>query len=431
MSGHTTLPLVVGWGFLFIAAALAPAFSPRCPYKTTLLKFAMKAIWRQHLSLVWWLRTACNFLNPEMQVRNSSMGARRSPDSQTQLLLPGNWSYEDLAYDEEAAAKTDAHDLDILITVDSIQSDDDLLLPMMDTLRQPQIVRTECVKFALAIISHRLQDDITIPSSGFLDLMRLPKQTTSIIMRSIVEILRHEIKTQLLAGDLRQVEWHDWMQDCLSLLFAKTNTPIPAQANLLFSSLLTDQSRRTDFFNVIKTRASDVTAVFHIHQKLQETLVLMNGEDVLLVLYHLVQQYFSPESAITYEAVLDTLKNPAKVPPDYVQLLVDTLVSFVRRELLEPEYSSYTKEKLTLIIELWPKTSLRDGVLNLFHGMLINNSLFPGLGRYAMGLNRGAYSSGVEEEAQKIFIDAILAASRSSGELYGDARISGIETFDT
>ncbi|KAI0691116.1 hypothetical protein BC835DRAFT_1279793, partial [Cytidiella melzeri] len=31
---HTTLPLVAGWGFLFIASALVPAFSPRCPYKT-------------------------------------------------------------------------------------------------------------------------------------------------------------------------------------------------------------------------------------------------------------------------------------------------------------------------------------------------------------------------------------------------------------
>ncbi|KAI0759902.1 hypothetical protein BC629DRAFT_1295186, partial [Irpex lacteus] len=32
--GHTTLPLVAGWGFLIVAATLSPIFSSRCPYKT-------------------------------------------------------------------------------------------------------------------------------------------------------------------------------------------------------------------------------------------------------------------------------------------------------------------------------------------------------------------------------------------------------------
>ncbi|KAI0689393.1 hypothetical protein BC835DRAFT_1232096, partial [Cytidiella melzeri] len=40
--GHTTLPLVAGWAFLLIAASVAPVLSPRCPYKTTLLKSIMR-----------------------------------------------------------------------------------------------------------------------------------------------------------------------------------------------------------------------------------------------------------------------------------------------------------------------------------------------------------------------------------------------------
>ncbi|KAI0697980.1 hypothetical protein BC835DRAFT_1269621, partial [Cytidiella melzeri] len=32
--GHTTIPLVAAWGFLFVAASFAPVLSPRCPYKT-------------------------------------------------------------------------------------------------------------------------------------------------------------------------------------------------------------------------------------------------------------------------------------------------------------------------------------------------------------------------------------------------------------
>ncbi|KAI0699582.1 hypothetical protein BC835DRAFT_540082 [Cytidiella melzeri] len=39
--GHTTLPLVAGWGFLFLAASFLPALSPRCPYKTPILSSAI------------------------------------------------------------------------------------------------------------------------------------------------------------------------------------------------------------------------------------------------------------------------------------------------------------------------------------------------------------------------------------------------------
>lgn len=39
--GRATIPLVCGWAFLFIAATIAPVFSPRCPYRTTLLNSAM------------------------------------------------------------------------------------------------------------------------------------------------------------------------------------------------------------------------------------------------------------------------------------------------------------------------------------------------------------------------------------------------------
>ncbi|KAI0691121.1 hypothetical protein BC835DRAFT_133189 [Cytidiella melzeri] len=229
--GHTTLPLVAGWGFLFISAAFAPAFSPRCPYKTTLLKSVTKAMWKQHLSLVQRLRTVYSRLKLGLRLSNTRE-AFRSPAPRPQPLAPGKWSYEDLAYDEEYAAKTDRHDLSILIIVDSIQSDDDLIRSMMDTLQHSRVTGTENVKFALTVISHRLQDHIVIPASGFLDLLRLPKQTASTIMFSIVKILRNEIKRQLLASD--RVDWHDWMQNCLSLLFAKTNAPIPTEANLLF-----------------------------------------------------------------------------------------------------------------------------------------------------------------------------------------------------
>ncbi|KAI0691117.1 hypothetical protein BC835DRAFT_133037 [Cytidiella melzeri] len=410
--GHTTLPLVAAWGFLFVASAIAPAFSPRCPYKTTLFKSITRIIWKQQLSLVHCLRTAYSRLNLGLRAPNTR-AARHSPGSHVQILIPGKWPYEDPAYDEEVAAKTDVNDLDILLTVDSIQSDDDLLRTMMNTLQQSQVARTEYVRFALAIISHRLQIDV-IPSSGFLDLLRLPRQVASTIMPPISEILRREINRQLHAGDMRTVEWHDWMKDCLFILFAKTSIAMPAQADLLFLSLLTDQSRCTTFFNMIQIRAPDVDAVPHILERLQGTLNAMNGGDVLLVLYHLVQEYFSPESPANYQTFLDTLKNSQKVPLEILQLFVDTLVIRVGIELSEPRWEPYILAKISLIIELSSKISCRDGVLSLFQTLLSWNSNFTGLGRYAMGLNRSTDSTSLKEGAQSMFIDVILAASRIS-----------------
>lgn len=40
---NTSLPLVCGWAFFFFTTTLAPLLSPRCPFKTTLLKAAMSS----------------------------------------------------------------------------------------------------------------------------------------------------------------------------------------------------------------------------------------------------------------------------------------------------------------------------------------------------------------------------------------------------
>lgn len=50
--GHTSLPLVTGWAFCFIAATLMPIFFPLCPYRTTILKSLMPLVHRHVQDLV-------------------------------------------------------------------------------------------------------------------------------------------------------------------------------------------------------------------------------------------------------------------------------------------------------------------------------------------------------------------------------------------
>ena len=81
--GHATIPLVAGWAFLFVAASFAPALSPRCPYKTTLLKSITRYLRRRLYNLICLGRKAL----------------RVSQDFEWRL--PVKWSFRILNYDEE------------------------------------------------------------------------------------------------------------------------------------------------------------------------------------------------------------------------------------------------------------------------------------------------------------------------------------------
>ncbi|PSS37998.1 hypothetical protein PHLCEN_2v181 [Hermanssonia centrifuga] len=70
--GRTTTPLVAGWAFLFFFANVAPIFSSRCPYKTTLLKDTMKSV-RRLLCRIVWLRTL--YIGPQ-HPRSKSLSKR-------------------------------------------------------------------------------------------------------------------------------------------------------------------------------------------------------------------------------------------------------------------------------------------------------------------------------------------------------------------
>ena len=238
--GHTTLPLVAGWGFLFIAASFAPALSPRCPYRTTLLKAAMRSVRKLIFKVI-------------IRAKHIS---QRTTEAFTHI--PTQWSYQMLNYDEEEAVATDTNDVDILIGVDSIQSDEQLLGIMWDAIQQTQLDPADCVTFILKVINHRLQRDVaTTPSDTFLDLKRLPKQTTTSIMSMAAEILNKEITRQSPTNLSKVIEWTPWMKDCVYILLSETSSPPPVTVNRMFSLLLSESLRYTTLFDIIKTRVPD------------------------------------------------------------------------------------------------------------------------------------------------------------------------------
>ncbi|KAI0093088.1 hypothetical protein BDY19DRAFT_407332 [Irpex rosettiformis] len=394
--GHTTLPLVAGWGFLFIAASFAPALSPRCPYKTTLLKSAMSTLRKLIFRIIVYAKDI----------------SHRTTDTFTQI--PTRWSYNILNYDEEEAVITDTNDIDILIAVDSIQSDEQLLTIMWNAIQQIQLDPADSVTFVSKLISHRIQRDIiSLPSDTFLDLKRLPKQTITSIMQMVAEILGDEIRRQSPTNISKVIEWSPWMKDCIYILLSETNSPVPNSVNQLFSILLADRLRYTTLFEIIKTRVPDTDTFPHILDRLRGGLTLIKGEDMLSVLAVLMQYYFCNEPIPSHDTLLSFIRyHGPDIESNHLQHLVDLMIFSLTNELkAEMYWFTHLCDELEIILVLSSKASWRDAVLKLIQSILLrqrNTAIFC---RFPMALND--FDPVLKKATQDLFIDAVVAANPS------------------
>ncbi|KAI0085969.1 hypothetical protein BDY19DRAFT_387991 [Irpex rosettiformis] len=123
--GYTTLPLAIGWAFCFSSVTVLPIFFPRCPYRTTLLKSLLQSF---HGTI-----GSCS--------GNVSRKCKAAL-SRSSHVLQNQWTKKLLMATEAILARLSAYlsevdemrvmqgrerDLEILESVDSIQSDDELL----------------------------------------------------------------------------------------------------------------------------------------------------------------------------------------------------------------------------------------------------------------------------------------------------------------
>lgn len=396
--GHTTLPLVAGWAFLFISASFAPSLSPRCPYKTTLLKSVMKHIRLRLFRIVEFVRAALHW----------------STDSLIQVS--GEWTYKLLAYDEEDAVLNEKNDVDILIAVDSIQSDEYLLSVMWDALQQTQVESADLVTFLLKAIGHRIQHDVTAFSSGFMDLKKLPKRTVTSIMTMVSDVLKTEINRQSPTNISKVIVWSQWMKDCVYILLAETNAPLTAPVNYMLTLCLTDEVRRKVFFSFIHERFPDPIVFSHVLGRLRGGLLLLTGDAMLSALQNLTQEYFCVNHNAVHNKLLDVLRDHPEIAPDHLQYLVDILIDALTNEMKPNMYwHPFLLDELDTILELSSNASWRDSVVKLVQTMLIqprNTAIYI---RYPMAL----YNSipGIKANALELFVDAVLA-SNVSGKSY-------------
>ncbi|KAI0790186.1 hypothetical protein BC629DRAFT_1699406 [Irpex lacteus] len=123
---YTTLPLVIGWTFCFSTVTILPLFCPQCPYRTALLKAGVRTVHRWIGNIAKTVVTSYHTtisqsvtVPPSYRLKERLLAGVVRLSKRLSVFLGDN--------DEIRVMRRADKDVEILGTVDSIQSDDELL----------------------------------------------------------------------------------------------------------------------------------------------------------------------------------------------------------------------------------------------------------------------------------------------------------------
>ncbi|KAI0798707.1 hypothetical protein BC629DRAFT_243365 [Irpex lacteus] len=343
--GHTTLPLVAAWAFLFLIVSLAPALSPRCPYKTRLLKSTMQALRKDILRIILWMK---------------NMHAK---DIRPLAKVSGSWSYQLLAYNEADVAGTEENDVEIFISVDSIQTDEQLLRAMWDAFQQTTPQFPEAYAFITKVIENRSSISRVIDTGHVadvdqnLDLKRIPKRTVPFILKITSETLRKELDRRSSSAALEpHTEWSPEMKGCLYLLLSETDADIPEAVHQLFLFILDDQVRRRALFQAFTYLAPPPDSFSRVLARLQPAITRANGDNLLDILASLMRSIFCSSPEHSHAALIDVVKDHLDSnSSQHVSAMVKLLMSLTKNALVSMKRGipSWTTDSRTFLFQLY------------------------------------------------------------------------------
>ncbi|KAJ3555806.1 hypothetical protein NM688_g2371 [Phlebia brevispora] len=271
--GTTSVVLVSAWAAFIVFAILAPLFSPRCPFKTPLLKTIFSRI-RPHLRSGF--STVAQFITSfRRRSRQAPMDAL-DPTPESPLEFP---YYEDSALrtishdlsryvlkeskstrEEVDIRNNDGHDLIIFQTVDSIFLDDNLLGMMREALRRQPPSSYEVFCFVVSILQSRLGNPAqevnemsdTVPWPWALSY----SARTSLINMVADSLLLDSSFIRLLPNwQLLESTGSSpvWLRDAVRLIFnlASPREPLPEAALTLFKLIVQDYRHGAFIFDTI------------------------------------------------------------------------------------------------------------------------------------------------------------------------------------
>lgn len=229
--GNSTITLVCAWGFFVFITLVAPLFSPRCPFKITLMMSVM--------------RTTRKVL---VQPLRSMLGHERQPE-------------------EEEAIRKMEDDLVVLLSVDEVMGGDDGLLTIMWNVLKPSNPSAQvALEFVLGMIDHRIgtgaakkvnSSQPTRPRSRppmlSLDLRSLSKTACTTLMDIIVQILDEHCNDVEASVDPK------WVLDAVHLLLSLSRHPTSLQST---HPIFTDETRLASIVKAISTADLGTSTAF-------------------------------------------------------------------------------------------------------------------------------------------------------------------------
>ncbi|KIP05526.1 hypothetical protein PHLGIDRAFT_14488 [Phlebiopsis gigantea 11061_1 CR5-6] len=235
----TSVSLVSAWAFFLLLTTLAPAFSPRCPFKILFLKGMLK--WARQ-----WIRppallirhATSKFVKSALDIRrwNSIHTLCTNMRSRAADFITFPSIQQNQLCDEEPDVITSGQeDADILLATDAMMLDDGLLSTILDVLHQSRPHPTVVIDFLMRIIANRIPyrkretyepEELTIT----LDLSMLSRHTYVTIMETVAQVLQE--KNSVLLKDDSPV----WMKNAMLLLMSSSPYPLPDSAQLALAA---------------------------------------------------------------------------------------------------------------------------------------------------------------------------------------------------
>ena len=196
----TSVPLVSAWAFFLAMTTLAPLLTPRCPFKVAFLKRALKS------------------------------GRRYLVPGVLQLIQPlttkAGWK-PSIGPEEDEVVLRRQEDADLLLSIDTIMSDDSLLSTLWDALKQ-SAQPEDLIRFAIRLVRNRIAPGLDPTPSGdlayFMDLSALSQDAYNAIMRIVADALAK------YASPPYQNSSPAWAHNAAILLLSKSSHSLPVDA---------------------------------------------------------------------------------------------------------------------------------------------------------------------------------------------------------
>lgn len=196
-----TVPIVCAWAFFIFITTVAPLFSPRCPFKTTFLKTAMKA---GRLCIAPRARRITMFVSEYTVTLYENIMRQVRPQTDKPAEPKKRPTLADILTEEDDVVRLEQDDSSTLLDVDAVVADDNLIPTMLEVLpnSKPHIV----VEFVRRLIWQR--EGIQAQFLGDLEfpyrISTLPSQAWALLANTLAD---HLMRNSEVLSNSNDFEW--------------------------------------------------------------------------------------------------------------------------------------------------------------------------------------------------------------------------------